>query len=143
MRFYRYTKGRYALETLRTGHPKVATLQNPNAPFELLSLTFEMKGERSIRRKLILFSSRLHASPHLSTRQYARLVHHWIASIGPDDTAYGTHAMRRKKISLIYRRTKNRRVVQLLLAHTRLEITGRYLGVEVDDALEMAEQAEA
>ena len=143
MRFYRYTKARYALETLRTGHPKVATLQNPNAPFELLSLTVKTKEERNRPRKLILFSSRLHALPHLSTRQYTRLVHRWIASISLDDTAYGTHTMRRKGVSLIYRRTKNLRAVQLLPGHARLESTGRYLGVEVDDALEMAEQAEA
>ncbi|VWC73445.1 phage integrase [Burkholderia aenigmatica] len=89
-----------------------------------------------------LFPSRIHDSPHLSTRQYARLVHRWIASIGLDDTAYGTHTMRRTKASLIYRRTKNLRAVQLLLGHTKLESTVRYLGIEVDDALEMAEQTE-
>ena len=89
-----------------------------------------------------LFPSRIHASPHLSIRQYARLVHRWIASIGLDDTAYGTHTMRRTKASLIYRRTKNLRAVQLLLGHTKLESTVRYLGIEVDDALEMAEQTE-
>jgi integrase len=89
-----------------------------------------------------LFPSRIHRSPHLSTRQHARLVHRWIASIGLDDTAYGTHTMRRTKASLIYRRTKNLRTVQLLLGHTKLENTVRYLGIEVDDALEMAEQTE-
>ncbi|QIE26365.1 Tyrosine recombinase XerC (plasmid) [Caballeronia sp. SBC1] len=89
-----------------------------------------------------LFPSRIHESPHLSTRQYARLVHRWIASIGLDDTAYGTHTMRRTKASLIYRRTKNLRAVQLLLGHSKLESTVRYLGIEVDDALEMAEQTE-
>ncbi|MFM0205579.1 tyrosine-type recombinase/integrase [Paraburkholderia fungorum] len=89
-----------------------------------------------------LFKSRIHGSPHLSTRQYARLVHRWVSSIGLDDTAYGTHTMRRTKASLIYRRTKNLRAVQLLLGHTKLESTVRYLGIEVDDALEMAEQTE-
>ncbi|WP_260428437.1 tyrosine-type recombinase/integrase [Burkholderia sp. Bp9031] len=84
----------------------------------------------------------MHASPHLSTRQYARVVHRWIASIGLDDTAYGTHTMRRTKASLICRRTKNLRTVQLLLGHTKLENTVRYLGIEVDDALEMAGQTE-
>src|SRR5258708_3544086 len=88
------------------------------------------------------FPSRIHDSPHLSTRQYARLVHRWIASIGLDDTAYGTHTMRRTKASLIYRRTKNLRAVQLLLGHKKLESKVRYLGIEVDDALEMAEQTE-
>ncbi|PMS15734.1 integrase [Trinickia dabaoshanensis] len=89
-----------------------------------------------------LFPSRIHASPHLSTRQYARLVHRWVASIGLDDTAYGAHTMCRTKASLIDRRTKNLRAVQLLLGHTKLESTVRYLGIEVDDALEMAEQTE-
>lgn len=89
-----------------------------------------------------LFPSRLHDSAHLSTRQYARIVHKWVCSIGLDDSAYGTHTMRRTKASLIYRRTKNLRAVQLLLGHTKLESTVRYLGIEVDDALEMAEQTE-
>lgn len=66
----------------------------------------------------------------------------WIASIQLDDTAYGTPTMRRTKASLIYRRTKNRRAVQLLLGHTKLESTVRYLGIEVDDALEMAKRTE-
>lgn len=89
-----------------------------------------------------LFPSRIHDSPHLSTRQYARIVNEWVAEIGLDPTSYGTHTMRRTKASLIYRRTKNIRAVQLLLGHTKLESTVRYLGIEVDDALEMAEQTE-
>lgn len=89
-----------------------------------------------------LFPSRLHASLHLSTRQYARIVHHWVSEIGLDPAAYGTHTLRRTKASLIYRRTKNLRAVQLLLGHSKLESTVRYLGIEVDDALEMAEQTE-
>ena len=89
-----------------------------------------------------LFPSRLHESPHISTRQYARIVHEWISEIGLDSTQYGTHSMRRTKVSLLYRRTKNIRAVQLLLGHTRLESTVRYLGIEVDDALEMSEQTE-
>lgn len=89
-----------------------------------------------------LFPSRLHASVHLSTRQYAPIVKAWIKSIGLDPAMYGTHTMRRTKASLIYRRTKNLRAVQLLLGHTKLESTVRYLGIEVDDALEMAEQTE-
>ena len=59
-----------------------------------------------------------------------------------DDAAYGTHTMRRTKASLIYRRTKNLRAVQWLLGNTKLESTVRYLGIKVDDALEMAEQTE-
>ncbi|MFT4509627.1 tyrosine-type recombinase/integrase [Caballeronia sp. 15711] len=97
---------------------------------------------RGLKPADYLFPSRLHASAHVSTRQYARIVHRWIASIGLDDSAYGTHTMRRTKASLIYRRTKNLRAVQLLLGHTKIESTVRYLGIEVDDALEMAEQTE-
>jgi integrase len=89
-----------------------------------------------------LFPSRLHESPHLSARQYARIVDRWVREIGLDPAAYGTHSLRRTKASLIYRRTKNLRAVQLLLGHTKLESTVRYLGIEVDDALEMAEQTE-
>jgi integrase len=89
-----------------------------------------------------LFPSRLCTSPHLSTRQYARIVRRWVGSIGLDAPAYGTHTMRRTKATLIYRRTKNLRAVQLLLGHTKLESTVRYLGIEVDDALEIAEQTE-
>jgi len=89
-----------------------------------------------------LFSSRIHDSEHISTRQYARIVHQWVDMIGLDGSAYGTHTMRRTKASLIYRRTKNLRAVQLLLGHTKLESTVRYLGIEVDDALEIAEQTE-
>ena len=89
-----------------------------------------------------LFPSRIHDSLHLSTRQYARIVNDWVEEIGLDPTSYGTHTMRRTKPTLIYRRTKNIRAVQLLLGHTKLESTVRYLGIEVDDALEMAEQTE-
>lgn len=87
-----------------------------------------------------LFPSRVAKSPHLSTRQYARIVARWVESIGLDASAYGTHT--RTKATLIYRRTKNLRAVQLLLGHTKLESTVRYLGIEVDDALEIAEQTE-
>jgi integrase len=89
-----------------------------------------------------LFPSRLHRSPHLSIRQYGRIVASWVAAIGLDPTVYGTHSLRRTKASLVYRKTKNLRAVQLLLGHTKLESTVRYLGIEVDDALEMAEQTE-
>jgi integrase len=95
-----------------------------------------------LRSDSFLFPSRLHESPHLSTRQYARIVNDWVEEIGLDPVNYGTHTMRRTKASLIYRRTKNLRAVQLLLGHTKLESTVRYLGIEVDDALEMAEQTE-
>lgn len=89
-----------------------------------------------------LFPSRLHARPHLSTRQYSRLVHRWVDSIGLESISYGTHSMRRTKATQIYRKTGNLRAVQLLLGHTKLESTIRYLGIEVDDALNIAEQIE-
>lgn len=89
-----------------------------------------------------LFPSRIHDSPHLSTRQYARIVNAWVEEIGLDSANYGTHTMRRTKVSLIYKRTKNLRAIQLLLGHTKMDSTVRYLGIEVDDALELAEQTE-
>lgn len=89
-----------------------------------------------------LFPSRVKESQHLSTRQYSRIVKRWITSIGLDPTAYGTHSMRRTKASLIYKRTKNLRAVQILLGHTKLESTVKYLGVEVDDALELSEHTD-
>ena len=95
-----------------------------------------------LKPEQFLFPSRMSASPHLSTRQYSRIVHTWAGSIGLDQAAYGTHSMRRTKPTLIYRRTRNLRAVQLLLGHTKLESTVRYLGIEVDDALEIAEQTE-
>lgn len=95
-----------------------------------------------LRSEDCLFPSQLHGSDHLSTRQYARIVKAWVKAIGLDPAMYGTHTLRRTKASLIYRRTQNLRAVQLLLGHTKLESTVRYLGIEVDDALEMAEQTE-
>ncbi len=89
-----------------------------------------------------LFPSRSKAAAHLSTRQYARLVDGWVTLIGLDAAAYGTHSMRRTKVSLLYKKTGNLRACQLLLGHTKLESTVRYLGVEVDDALELSESLE-
>ena len=77
-----------------------------------------------------------------STRQYARIVHRWVEEAGLESGSYGTHTMRSTKASLIYRRTRNLRAVQLLLGHRKLESTVRYLGIEVDDALEIAEQTD-
>jgi len=85
------------------------------------SLTTWILRSSGIRSEDYLFPSRIHSSPHLSTRQYARIVRGWIREIGLDASAYGTHTLRRTKASLIYRRTKNLRVVQLLLGHTKLE----------------------
>ena len=95
-----------------------------------------------LRSEDFLFPSRVHSSPHLGTRQYARILEGWIKELGLDPADYGTHSMRRTKATLIYRRTHNLRAVQLLLGHSKLESTVRYLGIEVDDALEIAEQTE-
>ncbi len=98
--------------------------------------------QASLKSDDFLFPSRLHESPHLGTRQYARILGHWVDELGLDRADYGTHSMRRTKVTLIYRRTKNLRAVQLLLGHVKLESTVRYLGIEVDDALEISEQTE-
>jgi integrase len=87
-----------------------------------------------------LFPSRQKASAHLSMRQYTRIVASWVSGIGLDPALYGTHSMRRTKPTLIYRQTKNLRAVQLLLGHSKLDSTVQYLGIEIDDALEMSEQ---
>jgi integrase len=89
-----------------------------------------------------LFQSRKIPTLHISTRQYAKLLKGWVAEVGLDPKAYGTHSLRRTKATLIYRRTKNLRAVQLLLGHSKVESTVRYLGIELDDALEIAEQTE-
>jgi integrase len=121
----------------KTGHP---------VQFEITAPTREALSawllQSQLRSTSYLVPSRQSDSRHLSTRQYARLIKSWVAMIGLDPRRYGTHSMRRTKATLIYRRTKNLRAVQLLLGHTKLESTVRYLGIEVDDALEMAEQTE-
>ncbi len=89
-----------------------------------------------------LFPSRKNAQKHLGTRQYSRIVDQWVKSIGLQKSAYGTHSMRRTKATLIYRKTGNLRAVQLLLGHTKLDSTARYLGVEVEDALAISESIE-
>lgn len=87
-----------------------------------------------------LFPSRTRASAHIGTRQYARLVDRWVQMIDLSPGAYGTHSLRRTKVALIYKKTGNLRACQLLLGHGKLESTVRYLGIEVDDALEISEQ---
>ncbi len=86
-----------------------------------------------------LFPSRVDKCKPMTTRQYGRLVDEWIEAIGLAPSAYGTHSLRRMKAALIYRKTGNIRAVQLLLGHTKLDSTVRYLGVEVEDALAIAE----
>ncbi len=89
-----------------------------------------------------LFPSRIRACPHLTTRQYQRLVKEWVASVGLDPSRYGSHSLRRTKASQIYKRTGNLRAVQILLGHAKIESTVQYLGVEVEDALTISEQIE-
>lgn len=99
----------------------------------------ERKG---LRAEDWLFPSRMKRGAHFTTRQYARLVDQWVSLVGLDASAYGTHSLRRTKVSLLYKKTGNLRACQLLLGHTKLESTVRYLGVEVDDALELSESLE-
>ena len=89
-----------------------------------------------------LWPGRFHEPLHISTRQYARLVRDRVTSIGLEPSAYGTHSMRRTKVAQIYRKTGNLRAVQLLLGHTKMDSTVRYLGVELEDALAIAEAVE-
>jgi site-specific recombinase XerC len=89
-----------------------------------------------------VFPSRANHGRHLSTRQYARLVDEWVTAIGLRQENYGTHSLRRTKVSIIYKATGNLRAVQILLGHAKIESTVRYLGVEVEDALALAEHTE-
>ncbi len=89
-----------------------------------------------------VFPSRTDGTDHISTRKYARLVGDWVESIGLGRLAYGTHSLRRTKVALIYKRTGNLRAVQILLGHTKLESTVRYLGVDAEDALTLSEATE-
>lgn len=94
----------------------------------------EMMGSR------FMFPSRFHGRSHISTRQYGRLVRDWVTAIGLEPSGYGTHSLRRTKAAEIYRKTGNLRAVQLLLGHTKVDSTVRYLGVELEDALSIAER---
>lgn len=115
-------------------------------PFELTKATREALAawleKRSDRSDDWLFPSRTVAGAHMSTRQYARLLDRWLKMIDLEPRAYGTHSLRRTKVALLHRRTGNLRACQLLLGHGKLESTVRYLGIEVDDALELSEQTE-
>ena len=98
--------------------------------------------EAHLKSGQYLFPSRICSDGHISTRQYAPRLRRWIKDIGLNPLDYGTHSMRRTKATLIYLRSKNLRAVQLLLGHSKLESTVKYLGIEVEDALEMAEQTD-
>src|SRR5262245_35333320 len=125
-----YAIDRATVRQKKTGQP---------VRFELTEQTREAIEDylRSAGKKPgeFLFSGRRGPQRPMTTRQYARLVSDWVASIGLDSNLFGTHSLRRTKATLIYRRTGNLRAVQLLLGHKRIESTVRYLGIEVDDAL--------
>ena len=114
--------------------------------FEITEQTREAVGrwleKKDLHKGEPLFPSRTNRQRPMTTRQYARLLASWLLSIGLDSLAYGTHSLRRTKASMIYRRTGNLRAVQLLLGHTKIESTVRYMGIDVDDALLIAEQVE-
>ena len=111
------------------------TEQTRQAVDDYIKATGKKPGE-------FLFSGRGDHNRCMTTRQYARLVSSWVATIGLDPHFFGTHSLRRTKATLIYRRTGNLRAVKLLLGHTKIESTVRYLGIEVDDALAIAEQVD-
>jgi integrase len=132
-----YAMDRATIRQRKTGRPVRFELtdQTRTAVDEYLRLTGRRPGH-------FLFPGRGDGPNGLTTKQYARLVHDWVACIGLDPSKFGTHSLRRTKAVLIYRRTGNLRPVQLLLGHARIESTVRYLGIEVDDAIEIAEKTD-
>lgn len=131
-----YSADRATVRQKKTGRPVKFELTESTrqAIDDYLQLTGKKSGE-------YLFTGR-RPSSHMTTRQYARLLSRWLADIGLDPHLFGTHSLRRTKATLIYRRTGNLRAVQLLMGHTKIESTVRYLGIEVDDALAVAEQVD-
>ena len=132
-----YAIDRATVRQKKTGRPVKFELtdQTRQAVDDYLKATGKKPGE-------FLFTGRRGIGQCMTTRQYARLVSSWLTSIGLDPRLFGTHSLRRTKATLIYRRTGNLRAVQLLLGHTKIESTVRYLGIEVDDALAIAEQVD-
>jgi integrase len=132
-----YAMDRATVRQKKTGRPVKFELtdQTRQAIDDYLKAAGKKPGE-------FLFSGRRAFGQCITTRQYARLLSEWISSIGLDPKLFGTHSLRRTKATLIYRRTGNLRAVQLLLGHTKIESTVRYLGIEVDDALAIGEQVD-
>jgi integrase len=132
-----YCVDRATVRQRKTGRP---------VRFELTEQTRQAVDDyiKTASKKLggFLFTACRKREHRMTTRQYARLLSEWLASIGLDPQLFGTHSLRRTKVTLIYRRTGNLRAVQLLLGHTKIESTVRYLGIEVDDALSIAEQVD-
>lgn len=129
--------------------PRATVIQQKTGrpvPFEITEPTREALANWLQRRGRSaddwLWPSRSCPGAHITTRQYARLVDLWVQSIDLEANAYGTHSLRRTKVALVYKRTGNLRACQLLLGHGKLESTVRYLGIEVDDALELSEQTD-
>jgi len=133
-----YAVDRATVRQKKTGRPVrfELTEQTRQAVDDYIKAAGKKPGE-------FLSSGRGSRDRSMTTRQYARLVSSWVATIGLDPHFFGTHSMRRTKATLIYRRTGNLRAVQLLLEHTKIESTVRYLGIEVDDALAIAEPSDA
>jgi integrase len=121
----------------KTGRPVPFEITDPTR--EALAAWLQRRGRRADDW---LLPSRSRRGGHIGTRQYARLVDRWVAMIELQPAAYGTHSLRRTKVALVYKKTGNLRACQLLLGHRKLESTVRYLGIEVDDALELSEQLE-
>jgi integrase len=136
-----YTADRATVRQRKTGRPVRFELseQTRQAVDDYLKAFGKRPGEYLFTGR---FTGRSGAQRNITTRQYARLVSEWIGSVGLDPRLFGTHSLRRTKATLIYRRTGNLRAVQLLLGHTKIESTVRYLGIEVDDALAIAEQVD-
>jgi integrase len=132
-----YTLDRATVRQRKTGQPVrfEMTEQTRQSIDDYIRAAGKKPGE-------FLFIGRHGPGQCMTTRQYARLVSAWVGSIGLDPKLFGTHSLRRTKATLIYRRTGNLRAVQLLLGHTKIESTVRYLGIEVDDALAIAEQVD-
>jgi len=132
-----YTADRATVRQKKTGWP---------VRFELSEQTRQAVGDylraTGKRPREFLFTGRRGPDRNMTTRQYARLVSDWIGGVGLDPRQFGTHSLRRTKATLIYRRTGNLRAVQLLPGHTKIESTVRYLGIEVDAALAIAEQVD-
>jgi integrase len=132
-----YTADRATVRQKKTGRPVRFELseQTRQAVDDYLKVANKKSGD-------FLFTGRRGPDCNMTTRQYARLVSEWIGSAGLDPRLFGTHSLRRTKATLIYKRTGNLRAVQLLLGHTKIESTVRYLGIEVDDAIAIAEQVD-
>jgi len=132
-----YAVDRASVRQKKTGHA---------VKFELTDLTRQALDDylKATGRQpgQFLFPGRDKSDRNMTTRQYARLLSEWLAGIGLDPLQFGTHSLRRTKATLIYKKTGNLRAVQLLLGHTKIESTVRYLGIEVDDAIAIAEQVD-